>query len=286
METVTLSNGVTMPKLGFGVYQIPAELTARCVANAIEVGYRHIDTAQSYMNETEVGEGIRMGGVDRSDLFITTKVWIEHYGYEQTRASVEESLRRLGLDYLDLVLLHQPFADVYGSWRALEDLYREGKIRAIGVSNFNPGRLADLAAFNEIAPMVDQVETNPFQQQVAAHENMAGRGVQHEAWAPFGEGRNGLFTDPTLSAIGEAHGKSVAQVVLRWLTQRDIVALAKSTHRERMAENLDIFDFALTDEEMARIATLDRKASLFFDHESPKTVDMFVQMVKDRHGKA
>lgn len=286
METVTLDNGVTMPKLGFGVYQIPADMTARCVADAIDVGYRHIDTAQSYMNETEVGEGIRMSGVDRSELFVTTKVWIEHYGYERAKASVEESLRRLGLDYLDLVLLHQPFADVYGSWRALEELYREGKVRAIGVSNFNPGRLADLAAFNEIAPMVDQVETNPFNQQTAAHANMVARHVRHEAWAPFGEGRNGLFTDPTLSAIAEAHGRTVAQVVLRWLTQRDIVALAKSTHRERMAENLDIFDFALTDDEMARIATLDRGASLFFDHESPETVDMFVRMVEERHGRA
>lgn len=243
MEYATLSNGVIMPKLGFGVFQVPGDETARCVSDAVEVGYRHIDTAQSYMNESEVGQGIRDSGIDRSELFITTKVWIEHYGYVEARESVERSLRRLGLDYLDLVLLHQPFADVYGSWHALEELYKEGKVRAIGVSNFSPVRLADLAAFNEIAPMINQVETNPFHQQIAAHEHMVARHVQHEAWAPFGEGRSGMFTNPVLSQIAEDHGKSVAQVVLRWLMQRDIVALAKSTHKERMAENLDIFRF-------------------------------------------
>ena len=192
----------------------------------------------------------------------------------------------MGLDYLDLVLLHQPFADVYGSWHALEELYKEGKVRAIGVSNFSPVRLADLAAFNEIAPMINQVETNPFHQQIAAHEHMVARHVQHEAWAPFGEGRSGMFTNPVLSQIAEDHGKSVAQVVLRWLMQRDIVALAKSTHKERMAENLDIFDFTLTDAEMQSIATLDTTASLFFDHDDPHTVDMFVRMVGERHGRA
>ena len=286
MKYVTLRNGVIMPKLGFGVFQVSGDETARCVSDAIEVGYRHIDTAQSYMNESEVGQGIRDSGIDRGELFVTTKVWIEHYGYAQTRESVERSLRRLGLDYLDLVLLHQPFADVYGSWRALEELYQEGKVRAIGVSNFNPVRLADLAAFNEVAPMVNQVETNPFHQQIAAHENMVARHVQHEAWAPFGEGRGGMFANPVLSRIAEAHGKSVAQVVLRWLMQRDVVALAKSTHKERMAENLDIFDFTLTEAEMQSIATLDTSTSLFFDHDDPRTVDMFVQMVADRHGKA
>ena len=291
MEYATLSNGVIMPKLGFGVFQVPGDETARCVSDAVEVGYRHIDTAQSYMNESEVGQGIRDSGIDRSELFITTKVWIEHYGYVEARESVERSLRRLGLDYLDLVLLHQPFADVYSSWHALEELYKEGKVRAIGVSNFSPVRLADLAAFNEIAPMINQVETNPFHQQIAAHEHMVARHVQHEAWAPFGEGRSGMFTNPVLSnpvlsQIAEDHGKSVAQVVLRWLMQRDIVALAKSTHKERMAENLDIFDFTLTDAEMQSIATLDTSASLFFDHDDPRTVDMFVQMVADRHGKA
>lgn len=286
MEYATLSNGVIMPKLGFGVFQVPGDETARCVSDAVEVGYRHIDTAQSYMNESEVGQGIRDSGIDRSELFITTKVWIEHYGYVEARESVERSLRRLGLDYLDLVLLHQPFADVYGSWHALEELYKEGKVRAIGVSNFSPVRLADLAAFNEIAPMINQVETNPFHQQIAAHEHMVARHVQHEAWAPFGEGRSGMFTNPVLSQIAEDHGKSVAQVVLRWLMQRDIVALAKSTHKERMAENLDIFDFTLDDDDMRRIAALDTTSSLFFDHDDPHTVDMFVRMVADRHGKA
>ena len=275
-----------MPKLGFGVFQVPGDETARCVSDAVEVGYRHIDTAQSYMNESEVGQGIRDSGIDRSELFITTKVWIEHYGYVEARESVERSLRRLGLDYLDLVLLHQPFADVYGSWHALEELYKEGKVRAIGVSNFSPVRLADLAAFNEIAPMINQVETNPFHQQIAAHEHMVARHVQHEAWAPFGEGRSGMFTNPVLSQIAEDHGKSGAQVVLRWLMQRDIVALAKSTHKERMAENLDIFDFTLDDDDMRRIAALDTTSSLFFDHDDPHTVDMFVRMVADRHGKA
>ena len=286
MNTITLSNGAEVPQLGFGVFQIPQEQTAQAVRDAVEVGYRHIDTAQSYFNEAQVGEGIATCGVDRKDLFITTKVWIEHYGYENAKASLEESFKKLNLDYIDLVLLHQPFGDYYGAWRALEEFYRDGRIRAIGVSNFNPGRLADIAAFNEIAPMVNQVETNPFHQQVAAHENMVARHVAHEAWAPFGEGRNGLFDNPILARIGEAHGKSVAQVVLRWLMQRNVIALAKSTHKERMAENFNIFDFELSAEEMATIAALDSHTSLFFDHDAPETVDRFVQMVEDRRGRA
>ena len=283
--SVTLRNGVEMPLIGYGVYQIAKEDAARCVADAIEVGYRHIDTAQSYYNEKEVGDGIKASGADRADLFVTTKVWVEHYGYEETLRSVDESLRKLGTGYIDLLLLHQPFSDVYGSWRALEKLYRDGVVRAIGVSNFYPDRLADLCAFNEIAPMVDQVETNPFHQQIAAHENMTARGVVHEAWAPFGEGRNGMFVNETLAAIGAKHGKSVAQVIMRWLVQRGVVALAKSTHRERMIENLDVFDFVLTDADMAAIAGMDDDASLFFDHRTPETVDFMARLIKERAGR-
>ena len=239
MEYVKLVNGVEIPKIGYGVFQISKDDAPRCVREAIETGYRHIDTAQSYFNETEVGQGIKDSGIDRKELFLTTKIWISNYGYENTLKSVDVSLKKLGTDYLDLVLLHQPFSDTYGAWRALEKLYKDGVIRAIGVSNFYPDRLADMVAFNEIAPMVNQVETNPINQQIEAHENMVKRGVVQEAWAPFGEGMQNMFSNPTLDKIGEAHGKSVAQVILRWLPQRDIVALPKSTHKERMEENLD-----------------------------------------------
>ncbi|RYQ64019.1 aldo/keto reductase [Bifidobacterium pseudolongum] len=286
MEFTTLRNGVTIPMVGYGVFQIPEDETARCVREAIEAGYRHIDTAQSYFNERQVGEGIRESSIDRKDLFVTTKVWISHYGDGKTRESVEDSLRKLGTDYLDLVLLHQPFNDRYGAWRDLERLYDEGKIRAIGVSNFGLDQLNDLGAFNDVAPMVNQVETNPLNQQIETHDWMAAHNVAQEAWAPFGEGRNNLFHNELLAQIGEAHGKSVAQVILRWLTQRGIVALAKSTHKDRMEQNLDIFDFTLTDDEMADIATLDTKTSLFFDHRDPETVEMFVRMVKAREGRA
>lgn len=285
MEFITLRNGVEMPKIGYGVFQIGKDDCARCVREAIETGYRHIDTAQSYFNEAEVGDGIAQSGIDRTDLFVTTKIWISNYGYENTLRSVEVSMRKLKTDYLDLVLLHQPFADYYGAWRALEKLYREGVVRAIGVSNFFPDRLADIAAFNEIAPMVDQVETNPFNQQIDAHENMVRRGVVQEAWAPFGEGKSGMFSNPTLAAIGERYGKSAAQVILRWLMQRDIVALPKSTHKERMEQNIEIFDFRLTDDDMAAIAGLDTGASLFFDHNTPEAVDMMVRLVKERAGR-
>lgn len=285
MESITLRNGVEMPKIGYGVFQISKDDCARCVREAIEAGYRHIDTAQSYFNESEVGDGIAQSGVDRADLFVTTKIWISNYGYENTLKSVEVSLRKLKTDYLDLVLLHQPFSDYYGAWRALEKLHREGVVRAIGVSNFSPDRLADIAAFNEIAPMVDQVETNPFNQQIDAHENMVRRGVVQEAWAPFGEGKSGMFANPTLTAIGERYGKSAAQVILRWLMQRDIVALPKSTHKDRMEQNIDIFDFRLTDDDMAAIAGLDTGASLFFDHNTPEAVDMMVRLVKERAGR-
>lgn len=285
METIILRNGVEIPKIGYGVFQIDKDDTARCVREAIETGYRHIDTAQSYFNEAEVGDGIRQSGIDRRDLFVTTKVWIGNYGYENTLKSIDVSLKKLKTDYIDLVLLHQLFSDTYGAWHALEKLYKDGVIRAIGVSNFAPDRLADMATFNEIAPMVDQVETNPFNQQIKAHETMAKYGVAQEAWAPFGEGRSGMFTNPALTAIGERHGKSAAQVILRWLMQRDIVALPKSTHRDRMEQNIDIFDFTLTDDEMTAIAALDTGTSLFFDHDTPEAVELMARLLKERAGR-
>lgn len=285
MEYVTLSNGVKMPQLGYGVYQVTREECERCVSDALEVGYRHIDTAQSYFNEEEVGNAIKKSGIPREELFITTKVWIEHYGYEECRKSVLESLRKLQLDYIDLMLLHQPFADYYGAWRALEELYAEGKLRAIGVSNFLPDRLVDLCSFSRIKPMVNQVETHPHDQQKTAHEWMKKYGVVHEAWAPFGEGRGGLFTDPVLTKIGAKYGKTAAQVILRWHLQRGIVVIPKSTHKERMAENFNVFDFALSDEDMKAIAALDKEQSSFFSHTDPDTVEMFVRMVEERRGK-
>lgn len=285
MEYVTLNNGVKMPKLGFGVFQIAKDDCERCVLDAIKAGYRHIDTAQAYFNEEEVGNAISKCGLPREDLFITTKVWIDNYGYEQAKKSVLKSMEKLKADYLDLVLLHQPLSDYYGAYRALQELYKEGKIRAIGVSNFAPDRLADMVAFNEIPPQVNQVEVNPLHQQIPAQENMVKRHVQMEAWAPFGEGKNNMFHNPVLLKIAEKYQKSMAQVILRWLMQRDIVALAKSTHIERMKENIDIFDFVLSDEDMKKISELDTKESLFFNHQTPETVDMFVKMVSDRKGK-
>lgn len=285
MEYVTLSNGVKMPQLGYGVYQVTRDECERCVSDALKVGYRHIDTAQSYFNEEEVGNAIKKSGIPRNELFITTKVWIEHYGYEECRKSVLESLRKLQLDYIDLVLLHQPFADYYGAWRALEELYAEGKLRAIGVSNFLPDRLVDLCSFARIKPMVNQVETHPFNQQKVAHEWMNKYGVIHEAWAPFGEGRGGLFTNPVLVKIGEKYGKTAAQVMLRWHIQCGIVVIPKSTHIERMEQNFDVFDFALSDDDMKEIAALDEEQSSFFSHTDPATVEMFVKMVEERRGK-
>lgn len=282
MEYVTLVNGVKMPKLGYGVFQIAKEDCARCVRDAVKAGYRHIDTAQSYFNEAEVGEGLATCGVPRDEIFLTTKVWISNYGYERTLESIKKSLRRLRTDYLDLLLLHQPFSDYHGAWHALEKLYREGVVRAIGISNFAPDRLADMVAFNEIAPMVNQVEVNPLDQQVYAQKVMTDRSVQIEAWAPFGEGRSGMFENPVLKEIADRYDKSVAQVILRWLMQRDVVALAKSTHVERMEQNFAIFDFTLSDEDMATIATLDTKKSLFFDHCTPEAADMFAQMIEAR----
>ncbi len=282
MEYVTLSNGVKMPQLGYGVYQVNKEECERCVLDALNVGYRHIDTAQSYFNEEEVGNAIAKSGVPREQIFLTTKVWVEHYGYDETRKSVLESMRKLKTNYIDLVLLHQPFADYYGAWRALEDLYAEGVIRAIGVSNFYPDRLVDICSFARIKPMVNQVETHPHNQQIEAHEWMKKYGVQHEAWAPFGEGRGGMFEEPLLVEIGKKYDKTAAQVILRWDMQRNVVAIPKSTHIERMEQNFDIFDFELSEEDMAKIATLDKKQSSFFSHYDPKMVEWFAQMVEQR----
>jgi len=273
MRTVTLNNGVEMPILGFGVFQIadPAECE-RAVSDALAAGYRSLDTAASYLNEEAVGRAIQSSGIPRDELFITTKLWIQDAGEVRARAAFERSLQRLGLDYLDLYLIHQPFGDVYGAWRAMEQIQAEKLSRAIGVSNFHPDRLVDLISHNDVVPAVDQVETHPFHQRVADQEVMAAEGVQIESWGPFAEGRNGLFTDPTLSAIAAAHGKSVGQIVLGWLTQRGVVVIPKSVRPERMAENLDIFDFELTEEQMATIATLDQGKSLFFDHRDPNMV--------------
>lgn len=285
MEYVTLSNGIKMPIVGYGVYQVSKEECERCVLDALKAGYRSLDTAQSYFNEEEVGNAIQKSGVPREDIFLTTKVWIEHYGYDECRKSVETSLKKLKTDYLDLVLLHQPFADYYGAWRALEDLYEEGTIRAIGVSNFAPDRLVDIASFNRIAPMVNQVETHPFNQQTEAKQWMDKYHIQHEAWAPFGEGRKGLFDNPVLTTIGEKYGKSAAQVILRWHIQRNTVVIPKSTHYERMAQNIDVFDFKLAEEDMKQIAALDKKESSFFSHTDPNMVEWFVKMVDERKGK-
>ena len=287
MEYVTLNNGIKMPKNGFGVYQVGKEECERVVIDAIKVGYRLIDTAQSYFNEEEVGKAIEKaineGLVKREELFITSKVWIDNYGYEKCKESVLESMRKLKVDYLDLMLLHQPFSDYYGAYRALEDLYKEGKLKAIGVSNFGPDRLSDICLFErKIIPQVNQVETNVFNAQVEAQKNMEKHNVQIEAWAPFAEGRNNMFKNETLTTIGNKYGKSVAQVILRWLTQRNVVALSKSTKVERMKENFDIFDFELTEEDMQEIATLDETTSQFFNHYDPKMVEWFDKMVMSR----
>ncbi len=273
MQHVILNNGLQMPMLGYGVFQIAdANECQRSVIDAIETGYRLIDTAASYMNEEAVGEGLRSSGVPREQLFVTSKLWVQETGYERTQKAIEKSLRRLQLDYLDLYLIHQPFGDVHGSWRAMEDAHRAGKLRAIGVSNFQPDRLMDIKAFNEIAPAVNQVEVNPFQQQMESVPFMKEIGVQAEAWAPFAEGRNGLFQNEALLATATRHGKSVGQVVLRWLLQRGIVALAKSVRKERMAENIAVFDFELDETDMARIAALDTNTSSFFSHRDPAIV--------------
>ena len=282
MMYVTLSNGVRMPQLGYGVYQVTQGECERCVRDALEVGYRHIDTAQSYFNEEQVGAAVAASGVDRADLWLTTKVWLEHYGEGATRASVEDSLRKLKTDYLDLVLLHQPFGDAFGAWRDLVRLYEEGKVRAVGISNFYADRMVEFCEFNDVRPMVNQMERHPLNQNTELQEWEARYGVVPEAWAPFGEGRGGLFENETLTQIGAAHGKTAAQVMLRWNLQRDVAVIPKSVHRERMEQNLDVFDFELTAEEMARIAALDTKTSSFFSHSDPAMVQWFAKMVEER----
>ena len=273
MQTVTLNNGLLMPILGYGVFQITdAEECERSVTAALESGYRLIDTAASYLNEEAVGRGIKAAGIARQELFVTTKLWVQHTGFDRTRQAIDASLRRLQLDYLALYLIHQPFGDVHGSWRAMEEAYRAGKLRAIGVSNFHPDRLMDIIAFNTVKPAVNQVEVHPFHQQAASVDFMANNGVQAQAWAPFAEGRNHLFEHPTLLNIAGKHSKSVGQVVLRWVLQRGIATLTKSVHRERMAENLNVFDFALDAGDMAAIATLETGTSSFFSHRDPDIV--------------
>ncbi|MGE6917894.1 aldo/keto reductase [Achromobacter kerstersii] len=273
MQKVTLNNGVVMPILGYGVFQIPdPQECERCVIEAIDTGYRLIDTAASYLNEEAVGRGIKNASVPRADLFVTTKLWVQDTGYERTQQAIDKSLRRLQLDYLDLYLIHQPFGDVHGSWRAMEDALKAGKVRAIGVSNFHPDRLMDIIGFNDVVPAVNQVEVNPFLQQEGSVAFMRENGVQAEAWAPFAEGRNNLFQNEALVDIGRKHGKSVGQVVLRWVTQRGIVALAKSVRKERMEENLRVLDFTLDEADMARIAELETGESSFFSHRDPAMV--------------
>ena len=272
MEHRILNNGVEMPVLGFGVYQVEETVCEQCVCDAIAAGYRSIDTASAYLNERAVGRAIRRSGVPREALFITTKLWVQDAGYESTKRALAKSLERLQLDYLDLYLIHQPFGDVYGSWRAMEELYREGAVRAIGVSNFQPDRLVDLILHNEVVPAVNQVETHPFCQQTEAAAVMASEGVQIESWAPFAEGRNNLFGNGTLVSLAAKYRKSVAQVVLRWLIQRGVVVIPKSVRPERMAENIDVFDFHLAPEDMDLIATLDTRRSCFLSHRDPETV--------------
>ncbi len=282
MTYVTLSNGVKMPQLGYGVYQVTKEECERCVLDALKTGYRSIDTAQAYFNEEKVGSAIEKSGVPREEIFLTSKVWVEYYGYEECKKSVLNSLKKLKTDYIDLMLLHQPFGDYYGAWRALEELYEAGKLRAIGISNFYPDRMVDIASFSRIRPMVNQVEIHPHNQQVLAKEWNDKYGIQLKAWAPFGEGRGGMFDLPELRAIGEKYGKTPAQVILRWHLQRGIVVIPKSTHIERMAENLNVFDFELSADDMAAIAKLDKNTSSFFSHYDPNMVEWFVNMVKER----
>lgn len=273
MKNIVLNNGVEMPILGFGVFQIPdAAECERSVLDALDVGYRLIDTAASYMNEEAVGNALRKSGIPRKDLFITTKLWIQSDGYEGTKKAFERSLNRLQLDYLDLYLIHQPYGDVYGEWRAMEELHKQGKIRAIGVANFHPDRLMDLIIHNNVKPAINQIETHPFNQQVEAQKFLIENNVQIESWGPFAEGKNNIFANEVLLSVAKKHGKSVAQIVLHWLNQRGVIAIPKSVRKERMTENFKIFDFELSSEEMAAIAGLDQKVSSFFDHRDPAMV--------------
>ncbi|OUP56105.1 2,5-diketo-D-gluconic acid reductase [Faecalitalea cylindroides] len=282
METMKLYNGVEVPANGFGVYQVSKEDCKESVLTALKTGYRHIDTAQSYFNESEVGEALKESDVPRKEIFLTTKVWIDNYGEGKTYDSVVESLKKLQTDYLDLILLHQPVGDYYAAYRDLEKLYEEGKVRAIGVSNFYPDRLVDLCMFAKIKPMVNQIEVNVFNQQVEAKKWADKYGVVLEAWAPFAEGRNNMFHNEVLQAIGEKHNKSVAQVILRWLYQRGIVSLAKSVHQERIKENFDIYLFELDNDDMKKIETLDTKTSSFFSHQDPGIIEWFGQLIQER----
>ena len=282
MNYVTLENGVKMPQLGYGVYQVTKEECERCVLDALKVGYRLFDTAQSYFNEEEVGNAIVKSGVSREEIFLTSKVWIDHYGYEECRKSVLESLRKLKTDYIDLMLLHQPFSDYYGAYRALEDLYDEGKIKAIGISNFYPDRMVDLASFTRIKPMINQIEIHPYHQQVFSKEWHDKYGVQLEALAPFGEGRKNMLELSELKEIGDKYGKTVAQVILRWHLQRGIVVIPKSTHLERMKENFNVFDFALALEDKDVISKLDKNESSFFSHQDPSIVEWFGKLIEER----
>lgn len=276
MKTIKLNNGIEMPQIGYGVYQVSPDECERCVSDALKTGYRMIDTAQAYHNEEGVGRAVKNSGINRSDIFIVSKVWISNYGYEKAKASIDESLRKLQTDYIDLMLLHQPFCDRYGAYRALEDAYREGKLRAIGVSNFYPDHFIDLASNVDIVPAVNQVETHVFNQQTEAQKIMEEFGTHIMSWGPLAEGRNNLFSNETLTKTGNSHGKSVAQIALRWLIQRGVIIIPKSVHIERMEQNLDIFDFELSDEEMAEIATLDTGKSLFFEHHDAETTKLFM----------
>lgn len=276
MRNITLNNGVEMPQIGYGVYQVSPAECERCVSDALKTGYRMIDTAQAYNNEEGVGTAVRKSGIPRDELFLVSKVWISNYGYDKALASIDESLRKLGTDYIDLMLLHQPFCDRYGAYRALETAYRNGKLRAIGVSNFYPDHFIDLASNVEIVPAVNQVETHVFDQQTEAQQYMKEFGTHMMAWAPLAEGRNNFFSNPVLEKIGKKYGKSVAQVALRWLLQRDVIIIPKSTHIARMEQNLDILDFTLSETDMAEISLLDTRKSLFFDHHAPEVVKMFM----------
>lgn len=281
MKNVTLNNGVEMPILGLGVYQIPEyNECKKTVLDGIEVGYRSIDTAAGYQNEDAVGAAVKESGVDRKDLFITTKLWISDNGYERTKMAFERSLDKLGLDYLDLYLIHQPYGDVHGSWRAMEELYKVGRVRAIGVSNFHPDRVMDIIVNNEIVPAVNQIETHPYFQRGEDHQFLQENGVQIESWASFAEGRNNLFTTELLQSIGDKYGKSVAQVVLRWLIQRDVVVIPKSVKKERLIENINVFDFELSSQDMGAIKNLDTKESLFFSHRDPAIIKWFSTMIR------
>lgn len=272
MKEFRLYNGITMPAIGFGVYQIPGKETARCVTDALETGYRMIDTASSYFNEREVGEAIRASGIKREELFITTKMWVQDYETDDARRAFDQSLKNLGVDYIDLYLLHKPYGNYYAAWRVLEWLYEEGRVKAIGVTSFSSERLQDLFLHNEIKPMLNQIETNPFNQQIAAHDFLASENIRQEAWAPFAEGKNDIFHNPVLGKIAAHHGKTVGQIVLRWLNQREIAVIPKSVRKERMAENFNIFDFSLSPDEMRQIATLDTGTSPIYDDQDLATV--------------